>query len=238
MTCVTSALPACDRAELLERRVGAGGDDRASVVLPVPGGPCRIIENGRPCSIATRSDEPSPSTCSWPTSSASVRGRMRARQRRVDGRSGAAARRSGVGRRRRRTAGRTLPPGSQPRRRATRRADGRGPLRSCAWPSRTAPSSCCAGSSATAPSTRRATSARCRRSWPRSCATPASRSSCAAARRSARTSSRGCAAPPTARCSGCSRTSTPSWPTRPSGSATRGRATSSTARSGAAARRT
>ena len=36
-----------DCAQLLEGGVGAGGDDRASVVLPLPGGPCRIIECGR-----------------------------------------------------------------------------------------------------------------------------------------------------------------------------------------------
>ena len=45
---------------------------RASVVLPVPGGPYRTIECGRPDSIAVRSAEPAPSRCSWPTNSSSV----------------------------------------------------------------------------------------------------------------------------------------------------------------------
>ena len=50
---------------------------RASVVLPTPGGPKRIIDGGRSSSIARRSAEPSASTWRWPTRSSSVRGRMR-----------------------------------------------------------------------------------------------------------------------------------------------------------------
>ena len=50
---------------------------RASVVLPVPGGPQRISECSWPFSSAWRSGLPGPSTCSWPTNSSSVRGRMR-----------------------------------------------------------------------------------------------------------------------------------------------------------------
>ena len=49
----------------------------AIVVLPVPGGPKRIVDGGRSCSIASRRAVPSPSTCSWPTRSSSVRGRKR-----------------------------------------------------------------------------------------------------------------------------------------------------------------
>src|SRR6185503_10299142 len=50
---------------------------RASVVLPDPGGPHRIIECGLPDSKATRSGLPGPSRCFWPTTSSSVRGRRR-----------------------------------------------------------------------------------------------------------------------------------------------------------------
>ena len=39
---------------------------RASVVLPMPGGPHRIIECRRPDSKATRSGLPGPSRCCWP----------------------------------------------------------------------------------------------------------------------------------------------------------------------------
>ncbi len=50
---------------------------RASVVLPTPGGPHRIIECSRPEPNATRSGWPSPSRCCWPMTSSSVRGRRR-----------------------------------------------------------------------------------------------------------------------------------------------------------------
>ena len=50
---------------------------RASVVLPEPGGPYRIIEWGRPVSIAVRSEEPAPSRCACPTNACSDRGRTR-----------------------------------------------------------------------------------------------------------------------------------------------------------------
>ncbi len=49
----------------------------ASVVLPVPGGPQKIIDVGSSCSIASRSGLPGPSRCCCPTNSSSVRGRMR-----------------------------------------------------------------------------------------------------------------------------------------------------------------
>ena len=45
---------------------------RASVVLPVPGGPHRIIECGRPASSARRNGAPGPSRCDWPTYSSSI----------------------------------------------------------------------------------------------------------------------------------------------------------------------
>ena len=50
---------------------------RASVVLPVPGGPHRMIDRRRSCSIASRSGRPGASSASWPTKSSRVRGRMR-----------------------------------------------------------------------------------------------------------------------------------------------------------------
>ena len=50
---------------------------RASVVLPTPGGPHRIIECSRPDSKATRSGLPGPSRCCWPITSSSVLGRRR-----------------------------------------------------------------------------------------------------------------------------------------------------------------
>ena len=50
---------------------------RAIVVLPVPGGPKRIIDGGRSSSIARRSAEPGASTCCWPTRSSSEDGRRR-----------------------------------------------------------------------------------------------------------------------------------------------------------------
>src|SRR5581483_10569232 len=50
---------------------------RASVVLPVPGGPHRMIDCSRSRSIASRSGLPGASRSSWPTSSSKVRGRIR-----------------------------------------------------------------------------------------------------------------------------------------------------------------
>jgi len=49
----------------------------ASVVLPQPGGPQRIIELNSSRSICVRSGFPGASRCSWPRNSSSVRGRMR-----------------------------------------------------------------------------------------------------------------------------------------------------------------
>jgi acyl carrier protein len=50
---------------------------RASVVLPVPGGPQRIIEWRRPDANATRKGLPGPSRCCWPITWSSVFGRSR-----------------------------------------------------------------------------------------------------------------------------------------------------------------
>ena len=49
----------------------------ASDVLPVPAGPYRMIELKRSCSMAARSQLPGPTASSCPTSSSSVRGRIR-----------------------------------------------------------------------------------------------------------------------------------------------------------------
>src|SRR5690606_25162492 len=50
---------------------------RARVVFPAPGGPQRIRDERRSASIALRRSVPSPITCSCPTSSSRLRGRMR-----------------------------------------------------------------------------------------------------------------------------------------------------------------
>ena len=51
---------------------------RASVVLPTPGGPQKIIEATWSDSISRRSTFPGPIRCCWPTNSSSVSGRSRA----------------------------------------------------------------------------------------------------------------------------------------------------------------
>ena len=50
---------------------------RATVVLPVPGGPQKIIEPSEPARIMRVSAPSSPVRCSWPTTSDSVDGRSR-----------------------------------------------------------------------------------------------------------------------------------------------------------------
>src|SRR5579871_377345 len=50
----------------------------ASVDLPLPGGPQKITEVRRSCSIARRKSVPGPTTPSCPENSSSVRGRIRA----------------------------------------------------------------------------------------------------------------------------------------------------------------
>jgi hypothetical protein len=50
---------------------------RASVVLPLPGGPEKITDGRRSASIARRSNLPRARICSCPTNSSSERGRMR-----------------------------------------------------------------------------------------------------------------------------------------------------------------
>src|ERR1700677_4485102 len=50
----------------------------ASVVLPLPGGPHKIIDGTASRSIAARSARPGPNNSRCPTNSSSVRGRIRA----------------------------------------------------------------------------------------------------------------------------------------------------------------
>ena len=50
---------------------------RPSVVLPVPGGPQRIMEPSTPRSTASYTGVPGVKSCRWPTYSSSVRGRNR-----------------------------------------------------------------------------------------------------------------------------------------------------------------
>ena len=48
---------------------------RASVVLPTPGGPQKIMECGLPDSKASRKGLPAPKRCDCPTTSSRLRGR-------------------------------------------------------------------------------------------------------------------------------------------------------------------
>ena len=66
-----------DRGELLEADCVLAATMRASVVLPVPGGPKKIDDETRSSSIARRSAAPSPTSCGWPVNSSSARGRRR-----------------------------------------------------------------------------------------------------------------------------------------------------------------
>ncbi len=50
---------------------------RARVVLPAPGGPQKISDGTRSAAIARRRKPPSPTTSRCPTTSSSVRGRIR-----------------------------------------------------------------------------------------------------------------------------------------------------------------
>ncbi len=55
----------------------ARASSRASVVLPTPGGPQKIIECGLPAASATASGLPSPRRWRWPTTSSTRLGRNR-----------------------------------------------------------------------------------------------------------------------------------------------------------------
>ena len=62
---------------LLNVDVQGAATIRANVVVPVPGGPHRIIEPTRSSSIARRSGRPGPTSDSWPTTSSRSSGRRR-----------------------------------------------------------------------------------------------------------------------------------------------------------------
>ena len=74
----TSAVPELTAESCTSRAPVSAAMSRASVVLPLPGGPKKIMLNSWPPSTAARSTVPGPTMCSCPANSASVRGRMRA----------------------------------------------------------------------------------------------------------------------------------------------------------------
>ena len=81
MTARTSFTPAVIAESSTNLRPGARAITCARVVLPVPGGPYKITEDG-PAGPAfspanTRRGEPGVSRCSWPRTSSMVRGRIR-----------------------------------------------------------------------------------------------------------------------------------------------------------------
>src|ERR1700722_12317336 len=77
ITCLISLIPAITAENSMKSALVMPAMILASVVLPVPGGPQKIIEVGSSCSIARRNGFPGPSRCCWPTNSSSVCGRMR-----------------------------------------------------------------------------------------------------------------------------------------------------------------
>ena len=72
-----SLMPASTALKETNRALVVSAMMRASVVLPVPGGPQRMIDCSRSRSIASRSGLPGASSSSWPTNSSNVRGRIR-----------------------------------------------------------------------------------------------------------------------------------------------------------------
>ncbi len=82
MTARTSLTPAVIADSSTNRLSVALETTYARVVLPVPGGPHRITEEGpagppEPSPTSRRSGEPDFSRCCWPTTSSRVRGRIR-----------------------------------------------------------------------------------------------------------------------------------------------------------------
>ena len=77
MTSLISLMPASTALKGTKCACVSSAMIRASVVLPVPGGPQRMIDCSRSRSIASRSGLPGPRISSWPTISSSVRGRTR-----------------------------------------------------------------------------------------------------------------------------------------------------------------
>src|SRR6202011_224492 len=77
MTCLISLMPARTAENSMKSALVMRAMILARVVLPVPGGPQKIIDVGSSCSICTRNGFPGPTRCSCPTNSSSVRGRIR-----------------------------------------------------------------------------------------------------------------------------------------------------------------
>ena len=78
MTSRTSLTPAVTADSCSKALAVVPATARASVVLPVPGGPHSSTEDSRSCSTSRRSGRPGPSSCGCPTTSSIVRGRSRA----------------------------------------------------------------------------------------------------------------------------------------------------------------
>ena len=78
ITSRTSFTPAVTAESDTKARSVVDATTVARVVLPVPGGPQRMIEESRSASMRLRSGAPGPSRCCWPTISSRVRGRIRA----------------------------------------------------------------------------------------------------------------------------------------------------------------
>ncbi len=74
----TSAVPELTAESCSSRAPVSPAIARASVVLPDPGGPQKIIENSSPRCTAARKTVPGPTISCWPTNPSSDRGRMRA----------------------------------------------------------------------------------------------------------------------------------------------------------------
>ena len=77
ITCRISFTPASTAEKVTKRAPTTWAMSSASVVLPVPGGPQRIMEWSRPASSDWRNTLPGPMRWPWPTTSSSVRGRIR-----------------------------------------------------------------------------------------------------------------------------------------------------------------
>ena len=89
ITSLTSLMPASTALNATNSAFVRSAISRASVVLPVPGGPHRMIDCSRSRSIISRSGRPGATSSSWPTISSSVRGRMRSARGTVLGSTGA-----------------------------------------------------------------------------------------------------------------------------------------------------
>ena len=75
----TSATPTTTALREKNSQSNSRAKSRANVVLPLPGGPQKIMEaNRRLALIARQRMRPSPTRCPWPTNSLSSRGRIRA----------------------------------------------------------------------------------------------------------------------------------------------------------------